>query len=67
MMPRLAGAKSDKSLGGSKQMLFRFVKCENFLGEFLIAGKEPRGMARADTVVSLRSTFLQEPTEKTGI
>jgi hypothetical protein len=57
-MPRLAGAKSDKSLGGSKQMLFLFIKRENFLGAFLIAGKEQRGMARADTVVSRRSTFF---------
>jgi len=63
-MPPLTGAKSDKSLAGSKQMLFPFVKRENFLGEFLIAGKEQRGMARADTVVSFRSTFSLEPTEK---
>jgi hypothetical protein len=63
MMPPLAGAKSDKCLDGSKQMRFRFVKRENLPGEFLIAGKEQRGMARADTVVSRRSTFSLEPTE----
>jgi hypothetical protein len=67
MMPPLAGAKSDKSLGGSKQMQFRFVNRENFLGEFLIDRKEPRGTARANTVVSLRSTFSLEPTEETEI
>ena len=67
MMPPLAGAKSDKSLGGSKQKQFRFVNRENFLGEFLIDRKEPRGMARANTVVSLRSTFSLEPTEETEI
>ena len=67
MMPRLAGAKSDRSLGGSKQMQFRFVKRENFLGEFLIAGNEQRGMVRANPVVSRRSTFSLEPTEETAI
>jgi hypothetical protein len=45
-MPRLPGAKSDKFLGGSNQVPFRFVKRENFLGEFLNAGKEQRGTAR---------------------
>jgi hypothetical protein len=67
MMPRLARAKSDKSLGGSKQMQFRFVKRENFPGEFLIAGKKQRDMARADSAASIRSTFSLEPTEETEI
>jgi hypothetical protein len=48
-------------------MPFRFVKRENFLGEFLIAGKEQKVWRAQKAWFRSAQEFSQEATEETEI